>query len=207
MDKIYSKMAVLLVSVILMSQFAVTGVFADDISVSKSMPSRVDPEGTLTTTYTITPTGTVTGFDMAELMPVDWEISSWDISGYSKDDIETSIQDSQEFMGSTYDGYHWEFTDDLTSAVTLTYTINVPVSSGNYDFVSIYTYPGGFEKDENTLSVAEEVVEPTTPAEEVEEELTGVGFVQMIKDNWMIVLLIILVVVGIVYYYLKGFEI
>ena len=145
------------ISVILLS-FAYPA-FAADVSVSRSMPSRVDPQGTLTVSFTITPTGTLSNFDLAELIPRDWSIKDWSVSGIDRSSVALDTQESQAFMGSIYKGYHWDFNADISSAVTLTYTLDVPVSSGSYKFVGIWTYAGGFEKDEKTLSVA---VAPTT---------------------------------------------
>jgi hypothetical protein len=133
--------------------FIIGAVYAADVSVSKSFPSRVDPNGVLTATFTITPSAATAGFDLAELIPAGWAIASWDVSNYQKSSITTDTK-TQNYGGKDYAAYHWKFSDNMTSTITFTYTINVPVSSGSYDFVSIWTYPGGFSSDKKTLSVA-----------------------------------------------------
>lgn len=135
-------------------------VFAADVTVSRSMTDRVDPLGTLTVSFSISPSKTLNNFDLAELMPQAWSIKDWSVSGFDKSNIALETQTSQSFMAATYKGYHWKFNAALSSAVTLTYTLDVPVSSGSYKFVGIWTYAGGFDKDEKTLSVA--VAPPTT---------------------------------------------
>lgn len=185
-----SKMTLVFVSMILVSQFIISSVIAADVSVSRSMPSRVDPQGVLTVSFSITPSGTVSGFDLAELIPQTWEIADWSVSGFNKNDIDMDVKDSQEFMGATYKGYHWKFNEDLTSSLTLTYTINVPVSSGNYNFVGIWTYPGGFDKNEKTLSVA---VAPTTTT-----TTTTVGIPIGETGVWQILVIVALVVIALV---------
>lgn len=135
---------------------------AADVTVSRSMPDRVNPLGTLTVSFSISPSTTLSNFDLAELMPQTWSIKDWSVSGFDKNNVALDTQTSQSFMGATYKGYHWKFNATLGSAVTLTYTLDVPVSSGSYNFVGIWTHAGGFDKDEKTLSVA--VAPPTTTA-------------------------------------------
>ena len=156
---------VVAVALVFVSQFATPLAQAADVSVSRSMPSRVDPQATLTVSFTISPTETVSSFDLAELIPETWAINDWYVSGFDKNNIDLDTQESQAFMGSTYKGYHWKFNADFSSTVTLTYNLNVPVYSGNYGFVGIWTYSGGFSKDERTLTVgtaSTTTVPPTT---------------------------------------------
>ncbi len=133
---------------------------AESVSVSRNMPDRVDPNGVLTVSFPISPSETLKGFDIADLIPLNWVISDWSVAGYNKADIAFETK-TQNYMGKAYTAYHWKFNKNLTSSVTLTYTISVPVSSGSYDFVGIWTYPGGFNSDKKTLSVA--VAPPTCP--------------------------------------------
>lgn len=143
-----------LVAVMIAMMFMVSAVYAAEVSVSKSFPSRVDPNGVLTVTFTISPGELISGFDLAELIPEGWTVSNWDVSGYQKSHV-TQETRTQSYGGNTYAAYHWKFGNEFSSPVTFTYTLNVPVSSGDYGFVSIWTYPGGFSSDSKTLSVAE----------------------------------------------------
>jgi len=175
-------------------------VLAADVSVSRSMPGRVDPQGTLTVSFTITPTETLSNFDLAELMPQTWTIKDWSVSGFEKSNIDFDVQESQSFMGSTYNGYHWKFNAELTSTATLTYTLDVPVSSGSYGFVGIWTYPGGFEKDEATLSVAVATTTTTAPTTTTVPTTTTLPPIELPKETMLyIAAAIILVVVFILW--------
>jgi len=143
-------MAVAMIAMI----FMIGAAYAATVDVSKSFPSRVDPNGVLTVTFTISPGEAITGFDLAELIPEGWTITSWDVSGYEKAHVTQDTQ-AQSYGGTDYTAYHWAFGNEFSSAVTFTYTLDVPVASGDYGFVSIWTYPGGFSSDSKTLSVAE----------------------------------------------------
>lgn len=167
---------------------------AADVAVSRSMPGRVDPLGTLTVSFSITPAKTLTAFDLAELIPQTWSIRDWSVSGFDKSKITMDTQSAQSFMDGTYKGYHWTFSGGISSAATLSYTLDVPVSSGSYAFVGIWTYPGGFDKDEKTLTVA--VAPPTTvpttvPTTTVTTTLPGEGLKMV--DYTIIIVVIVLI--------------
>lgn len=194
-----SKFAIIGISVILISLFALAyPVLADDVTVSRSMPSRVDPQGTLAVTFSINPTKTLTNFDLAELIPPTWSIKEWSVSGYDKNDVTFDSQESQTFLGSTYKGYHWKFNKALSSSASLTYTLNVPVSSGDYKFVGITTYPGGFNKDESTLTVATAppttVTTPPTTLETTTTQPVSKG-----KTNTLVITVVLIAIIAIFY--------
>ncbi|MDI6721100.1 MAG: hypothetical protein QMD85_01825 [Candidatus Aenigmarchaeota archaeon] len=154
-------------------------VYAANVSVSRSFPSMVDPNGVLTVSVVITPGEQIAGFDIAEFIPRDWSVASWDVAGYSKNDVSMDSQ-SREYGGKTYKAYHWAFKKAFSTVTTLTYTINVPVSSGTFNFASVWTYPGGFSSDTKILTVATAppVQQPPSPvcgnnARETGEECDG----------------------------------
>ena len=144
----------------MMMVFFVPIALGEAVSVSRNMPDRVDPNGALTVSFSISPSETLKGFDLADLIPLNWAISDWSVTGFNKADI-TFDSKTQSYLGSSYAANHWKFNKNLTSPATVTYTISVPVSSGSYDFVGIWTYPGGFNSDKKTLSVATAVTAPT----------------------------------------------
>ena len=62
----------------------------------------------------------------------------------------------------------------------MTYNLNVPVSSGTYKFIDIWTYPEGFNKQEANLEVSvaptttqPPVTQPETTQPEEQEETEG----------------------------------
>jgi len=183
---------------------------AADVGVSRSMPDRVDPLGALTVSFSISPSKTLSSFDLAELMPQTWSIKDWSVSGFDKSSITLDTQTSQSFMGATYKGYDWKFNAPLSSAVTLTYTLDVPVSSGSYNFVGIWTYTGGFDKDEKTLSVA--VAPPTTTTtttttipEETTTTTIPIGPVEIPPEAIYVIVVVIIAAVLVVLWKKKMF--
>ena len=164
---------------------------ADGVTVTRNMPGRVDPNGALTVTFSINPSSTQNNFDLAELIPQSWSIKEWSVSGYDKSDITFETQESQTFLGNTYKGYHWKFNKGLSSAVSLSYNLNVPVSSGDYKFVGITTYPGGFNKDEATLTIASAPPTTSPPATQSPSTSTTQPQPQTQQRNMMLIIVVV----------------
>ena len=187
-------------ALIFVSQLAL----AADVSVSRIMPDRVDPLGTLTVSFSISPTETLTGFDFSDLIPQDWEIKNWSVSGFDENDIIMDVKESQEFMGETYKGYHWKFNTSVSSDVTLTYNLDVPVSSGSYDFLAIWVYPGGFDKSEQTLTVEEAATTTTTVPATTTTTTTTIPS-EIIPSQYYPMIIGVLLIVAIVLFFIwKG---
>lgn len=138
---------------------------AATVSVSRTMPNRVDPKGTLTVSFSTSPSESISGFDLVEYIPQVWSIKDWSISGYEKADV-TFESPVKDYGGKTYKANHWKFGKEFSRTVTLTYTIDVPVSSGDFEFIGLWTYPGGFSSDSKSFSVAAAptTTMPTCPA-------------------------------------------
>jgi hypothetical protein len=204
----FRKLASVFVVFISLALFANVALAAD-VAVSRSMPDRVDPLGTLTVSFSITPAKTLTAFDLAELIPQTWSVKDWSVSGFDKSKITMDTQSTQSFMGGTYKGYHWTFNANLSSAATLTYTLDVPVSSGSYTFVGIWTYAGGFDKDEKTLTVATApatttlppAVTTTAPAPAVTTTTLPGGGLQL--GDYTIIIVVIVLIAAIVLVFWK----
>src|SRR3989338_2089147 len=137
-----------------------TSVFA--ASVDRSMPQRVDPSSTYTVTFTINPEGTLSAFDIADFVPSSWTLNDWSVSGYSRSDVTYDSQ-VREYQGQTRNGLHWALNKSFSNPVTLSYTMTAQASTGSYEFIAVWTYPGGFNSKTSSLTVGAAPSTPSTP--------------------------------------------
>src|SRR3989338_1036954 len=151
MKKIIFAIALLLMAA---SVFAATA--------DRSMPSRVDPSSEFTVSFTINPEGALTAFDLADFVPNGWNLNSWSVSGYSRSDVKFDSQ-VREYQGQTRNGLHWALNKSFSNPVTLSYTITAPASTGSYEFIAVWTYPGGFNSKTSSLTVGAAPSTPSTP--------------------------------------------
>ncbi len=139
------------------------------VSVDRSMPASVDPSSTFTVSFTINPEGSLTAFDLADFVPNGWNLNDWSVSGYSKSDVTFDSQ-VRDYQGKTRNGLHWKFSKAFSSAVTLTYTMTAPAAAGSYEFIAVWTYPGGFNSKPASLNVAPAPTQPSQPAQPSQPE-------------------------------------
>jgi len=118
--------------------------------------SETEPGGTMTVTFSFEPSGSITGFDLADLIPVSFAATDWSATGYAKVDISFDSS-TRDYSGETFRALHWKFNKPFSSKVTLTYTIS-SVPAGDHKFLAIWTYPGGFNQEEETAVVKKKVV-------------------------------------------------
>jgi len=135
-----------------------TSVFA--ANVDRSMPQRVDPSSTFTVTFTINPEGTLSAFDIADFVPSSWTLNDWSVSGYSRSDVTYDSQ-VREYQGQTRNGLHWALNKSFSSPITLSYTMTAPGITGTYEFIAVWTYPGGFNSKTSSLVVGTAAPGPT----------------------------------------------
>ena len=91
-------------------------------------------------------------FDIAEFVPKNWQISSWKINPSVDVNFDSYLQD---FKGESYNMNHWKL-NSVADKMTLKYEIYAR-NVGEYNFVTLWVYPGGF----NLLTNKIIVVEPT----------------------------------------------
>lgn len=187
--------------------FSVLASTAFAVSVDRSMPDRVDPSSVFTVKFTINPEGTLSAFDLVDFVPQGWAPNDWSVSGYDKANISYETQD-REYQGKTRTGLHWKFNAPLSSPVTLSYTMTAPAAAATYEFIGVWTYPGGFSsKPANLLVGAAPSPAPSpspspTPSP-APSPAPSPSPVQEDNTRWIIVALAIVVVVGAVYYMKK----
>lgn len=142
--------------IILILAFLVMSSYAFAVTVDRSMPQRADPSSTFTVSFTVNPEGALSAFDMADFVPDSWKVKDWSVSGYSKSDVSFESQ-VREYQSKQRNGLHWKFSKNLTGAVTLAYTMDAPAAAGTYEFIAVWTYPGGFGSRPAVLAVGKEV--------------------------------------------------
>lgn len=91
-------------------------------------------------------------FDIGEFIPETWTIEDWSVQNYDKAEVLFSSEQG-EFLGNEYNINHWTF-DKLTHDIILDFKIS-PKSAGNYELVSLWFYPDGFDMDRTEFTVTE----------------------------------------------------
>ncbi len=172
------------------------------VNVDRSMPSSVSPSSAFTVSFTINPEGTLSAFDLADFIPSDWNPNDWSVSDYDKSGV---TYDSKviDYQGRSRNGLHWKFNKTFSSPITLSYTITSPASTGNYEFIAVWTYPGGFNSKSAALSVATPPAQPPAqeqpPVEEPEqapEQAPGPPRERPDYTIGIIAIILILVIIG-----------
>ncbi|MBI4170160.1 MAG: hypothetical protein HY514_00560 [Candidatus Aenigmarchaeota archaeon] len=148
--------------IIIISVFLLLSTPAFAVSVDRNMPSVVDPSSAFTVSFTINPEGSLTAFDLADFVPNGWNLNDWSVSGYSRSDVTFDSQ-VRDYQGKTRNGLHWKFSKAFSSPITLAYTMTAPAATGGYEFIAVWTYPGGFNSRAASLLVATVVTEQIVP--------------------------------------------
>lgn len=184
---------------------------AADVTVTRAMPDSIVPSGTLEVKFDIFPSKTVDGFDLADLIPRNWEVADWSVTGVDKSAVSFDTK-AQSYGGKVYMANHWKF-PAFSAGATLAYTVKVPSTEGSYDFAGIWTFPGGFDSDSKTLSITTAAApaeptpsepiptepEQTEPAEPVPTEPTPTEAPGV--PTWVYGLVILLILAAAYYYF------
>lgn len=117
---------------------ALPAVFAE-VSVKHSLEQKQD--GLYVSVFISTNSETDV-IDLAELIPEDWQIDSW--TTYSGTAEFESMP--RDFMNKDYNINHWKFSD-AENDIEMVYKIS-PKSAEDYNIVSVWFYPDGFNMDE-----------------------------------------------------------
>lgn len=133
---------------ILICLFVLPAVLSD-VSVQHEVPKTAENE-LIVVSVLIDPDSDLEAFDIAEFIPVNWEIENWEIDGYDGDIAFESY--NQEYRGEEYKMNHWQLNDDVSNDIGLEFTISGK-SEGNYDFVSVWTYPIAFGSESYDVTV------------------------------------------------------
>lgn len=137
------KLLTFFVIFVLMATVALAG------SVSRSMPSRIQPGQTLTVTLSIS--GATAGklFTLEDIIPVELTIKEWKVTGAQEAKEAINIRQKDNRFG-------WSFTPTSTSA-SVEYTISLPNKETSYTFGKMVWFDPsgqGSESSSPTLTVA-----------------------------------------------------
>lgn len=80
-------------------------------------------------------------FDISELVPLDWELVSWNVAG-NNSAVEFEI-DIVTYGDQARQSIHWKLTDQTSNKVTISYLIN-PTTTGDNEIITLTVYPVNF---------------------------------------------------------------
>jgi hypothetical protein len=121
------------------------------VNVERTSATSTEENVPLSVAISIKPNMATAGFDLYEFAPGGWDIISWDVEGYSKTNVFYETKDLV-YDGQERTSGHWKLLKTFSDKVTVTYQV-MPDGSGNYDFLTVWTYPGGFDRQTTQLSV------------------------------------------------------
>jgi hypothetical protein len=122
-----------------------------EVTVERSEPSVLEQGKTTNITIQIVASEPVTVFDLVEFTPQGWVVTTWDVQGIQKSDVKYDSRD-QYYQGLVRTGNHWQFKGPVQGTMILTYDL-IPVSAGSQEFITVWTYPAGFDSQKIIRSV------------------------------------------------------
>jgi hypothetical protein len=120
-------------------------------SVSRDIPSRVDPGSEVEITLTLNGAPAGQGVAIEDSIPSTISIKSWEISGSeeAKDGVSYQQKPSQR---EGFARNSWAFTA-ASDSPSITYKIDAPTTEGSYEFETRWITSEGFSKASATLAV------------------------------------------------------
>jgi hypothetical protein len=155
----FKKVSVVLLLAVLL---ALPVVFAE-VSITKTSLSYVNINQEINVTLKIEPSTVTETMDLFEFTPEGWIITGWQIYGFDKADIFYETRDM------VYDGKertlsHWNFNKKFASPITVNYQLTVQ-DAGTYEFLTAWTYQGGFGNLAAYINVLPIGAKPEFPTE------------------------------------------
>ena len=139
------KLIVLFAVLILMATSAFAG------SVSRTMPSRIQPGQTLTVTLSIGGATAGKSFTLEDVIPAGLKIKEWTVTGAQESKDAISVREKENRFG-------WSFTPTSASA-TVEYKIDIPNNEASYVFGKIVWFdPSGQGAEGSTAGLTAAVI-------------------------------------------------
>ena len=181
-------------------------------TLSRDMPSRVDPGSAFTVKLSVPDAVSGESLTVEETLPAGVTLSSWDVSGVkeSKSDIQ---KDPQKYRVKG-NAYGWSVTP--TGPVTISYTAKAPSSQGSLSFDAVWFDKSGFNHNAATLSVspapapaaapspAPQPVSPPQPTPAPQPKPAPAKAPAPAGSNMWLWIVGLLILVGAVWYYYKS---
>lgn len=139
------------IALVILVSLLVLSIANAQIGIVKDIPEEFKVREASTVQITIKPVS-YESFDIAELLPVGWEISSWEASGNFSMVILEHTKTS--YLDSVREVYTWSSTGPTNQDIVITYTFT-PRSVGTYNITTVTTYspPPGFDTEDMQVSV------------------------------------------------------
>jgi hypothetical protein len=131
--------------------------FSADATIERTSPPAALPGTSIQVSLKIIPGGSFSSFDVAELVPSGWLITSWSIAGYPSESVQVDTR-SRTYQGKVYNAYHWKLSAPISSEAVLTYSLSIPSSAqldSTESFVTIWTSPSGFGSKDGSIRLAQ----------------------------------------------------
>jgi hypothetical protein len=142
------------VGVVFVLAFALISLASAQVTVDTIRPVTVMRNETFTIEIEISTTEAQTSFDVIQFLPLQWEVLSWEVSGYERADIFYEFSGQQIFAARDRAAAHWRFTKGLSNDVTITLQTRPVAGEQLYaEFITVWTYPGGFNSKSYILTV------------------------------------------------------
>ena len=136
-----------------MAVFFIMPIAFGEIVINREMPTAVEVKNTVNVSIDFRSTELIDAFDIVEFVPLGWEVSNWQVYNYDTAAVVLEKEASYQYQGKERTAFHWSFRDGLGSRqVLLVYEITA-TSSGSQEFISVWTYPGGFDTSTRVMSV------------------------------------------------------
>ncbi|MCD6576019.1 MAG: hypothetical protein J7K73_02575 [Nanoarchaeota archaeon] len=124
-----------------------------EVIVDREMPSSTEVGSLVNISLKLKSTTNIDAFDVVEFVPHGWELVDWKVYGYDKTYVILEEIPTYTYKGKIRTAYHWSFKNGLgPSEVLLVYTLKVE-EPGSQEFITVTTYPGGFNTNTTIMSV------------------------------------------------------
>lgn len=137
--------------VLLVFLLAIPVVFAK-ISVERTSVETTEEDVPINVEVKIDPDNYVSGFDLYEFSPKGWDVVSWNVQGYEKANIDYEVED-KIYQGKERTSNHWRLTKTFKNTITLSYQVLPLDGTGTHEFLTVWTYPGGYNNKITKISV------------------------------------------------------
>ena len=126
---------------------------AGEVYFEREMPTSVKLGSIVNVSIEANSSKPIDAFDVVEFIPYGWEVSNWTVENYNKNAVVLEKLDKYTYQGAVRTAYHWSFRDGLDKEpVKLVYTLKAK-DSGSQEFITVWTYPGGFKTNTTIMSV------------------------------------------------------
>ena len=126
-------------------------------SINVELPKKVNEKSYFNINLTIKTSSEK--MDIVEFMPKYWQISNWSVSPNVNAEFESQ---AQTFLGKEREMNHWKF-NPIAKEITIKMKV-LSKEKGEYEFITLWMTPDGFDKISNKLNVVEKTSNSVSPS-------------------------------------------